>query len=190
MPVSMQMVRDALDPEEPRYAEAAQLGTEAIPHLQVLIRGDDPMLASKAVYLASLIPDEQTPSLLQEAAQHSDPVVRVAAAAALSNVPDTAATDALLQLLVDEDPGVRKVARAAVPENPPEAILDQLRAMPYEPGGATAPGREVQPLPVDQPMPGESALSGLMPGESGGRMPGETTGAMPGERAATGGMPN
>jgi hypothetical protein len=47
-------VRAALEPEEPDYAAAAQLGP-AVPHLQTLIQGDDPMLASKASYLASLI---------------------------------------------------------------------------------------------------------------------------------------
>ena len=55
MSVSMDDVRKVLDPDEPDYAAAARLGEEALAHLERLARGDDPMLASKAAYAASLI---------------------------------------------------------------------------------------------------------------------------------------
>ena len=42
-------VRKYLDPEEPDYkAAAAALGAEALPVLESLVRGADPLLASKA----------------------------------------------------------------------------------------------------------------------------------------------
>src|SRR5215217_6878140 len=123
MAVSMKEVRAALDPDELDYhAAARELGAGAIPHLQTLINGDDPMLASKAVYLASLIPHEGVRQLLHEAAGQDDPIVRTAAAAAARNLEPQAASDVLVQLVTDADPGVRKVARAAVPEQPSDSL--------------------------------------------------------------------
>ena len=63
MPVTMQQVRLILDSEEPDYGLGAQLGAEALPHLETLVRSGNPMLASKAVYLASLIPEPRSAAL-------------------------------------------------------------------------------------------------------------------------------
>jgi HEAT repeat protein len=184
MAVSMKRVRAALEPEEPDYAGAAQLGPDAVPHLQTLIQGDDPMLASKAVYLASLIPDERTADLVQQAAQHDDPVIRVAAASAAQNMDAPAASQVLVALVADDDPGVRKVARAAVPESPTDALAQRLEELPE--AGGDQPRRPLGPqeaMGLQQPMPGESAAGGdQMPGETSGQMPGESQGRMPGER--------
>jgi HEAT repeats len=183
MAVSMKRVRAALDPEEPDYAAAAQLGPDAVPHLQTLIQGDDPMLASKAVYLASLIQDERTPDLVRQAAQHDDPVIRVAAASAARNMDAPAASEILVELVADDDPGVRKVARKAVPEEPTDALTERLEEMPDASG--EMPRRPLSPqeaMGLQQPMPGEStAGGGQMPGETSGQMPGESQGRMPGE---------
>ena len=54
MSVSMDDVRKVLDPDEPDYAAAARLGEEAL-RISNGSGGDDPMLASKATYAASLI---------------------------------------------------------------------------------------------------------------------------------------
>ena len=111
MPVSMEDVRKVLDPEEPDYSAAARLGEDALPHLEVLVRGDDAMLASKAAYAASLI--EGGSDVVEVAAGSDDPVVRVAAAAAVRNLPGDRARPMLRQLSEDDDPGIRKVARAS-----------------------------------------------------------------------------
>lgn len=183
MAVSMKKVRAAIDPEEPDYAAAAQLGPDALPHLQTLVHGDDPMLASKAVYLASLIQNERAPDVLREAAQHADPIVRVAAAAASRNLAGTAANDILMQLIGDADPGVRKVARAAVPDQPSSELARRLQEIPAEPSELGERQRGAQEaIYLNKPMPGESAAAGQMPGESRGQMPGESPGRMPGER--------
>lgn len=126
----MKRVRAALEPEDPDYAAAAQLGPDTVPHLQTLIQGDDPMLASKAVYLASLIQDERTPDLFRQAAQHDDPVIRVAAASAARNMDAPVASEILVELVADDDPGVRKVARKAVPEEPTDALAQRLEEAP------------------------------------------------------------
>jgi HEAT repeat protein len=107
----MQDVRKVLDPDEPDYAAAAELGEEALPHLEQLVRGDDAMLASKATYAASLI--RGGADTVETAADSEDPVVRVAAAAAARNLPPERAQLVLRRLSDDEDAGIRKVARAS-----------------------------------------------------------------------------
>lgn len=111
MPVSMADVRKVLDPDEPDYAAAAELGEEAVPHLEQLVRSDDVMLASKATYAASLI--QGGAEAVDTAAGSEDPVVRVAAAAAARNLPPERAQQVLRRLSDDEDAGIRKVARAS-----------------------------------------------------------------------------
>ncbi|HET9650017.1 MAG TPA: hypothetical protein VFP34_17540 [Microlunatus sp.] len=111
MTVSMEDVRKVLDPDEPDYAAASQLGEDALPHLEELVRGDDPMLASKATYAASLISGGA--DAVATAADSADPIVRVAAAAAARNLPSDRAEQVLRRLTEDDDPGIRKVARTS-----------------------------------------------------------------------------
>jgi HEAT repeat protein len=120
MVVTKQQVIDMLNPDEPNYPEAAKLGPDALPHLDTLVKTADPMLASKATYLASLIQGEQSIDVLKAAAQSNHPEVRVAAAAGARNLVSAAAgartlgpdrlTDLLSSLNNDQDPGVRKEA--------------------------------------------------------------------------------
>jgi HEAT repeat protein len=117
MTVSMEDVRRVLDPEEPDYEAAAQLGSDALPHLEALVAGDDPMLASKAAYAASLLEGATGQEVVRVAARSDDPMVRVAAAAAARNLPAQSAKDVLAGLVTDDDPGIRKVARASAPED-------------------------------------------------------------------------
>ena len=111
MPVTMEQVRVALQPDEPDYAQAGLLGAEALPHLsEIVAAGSDPMLASKATYLAGLIAAEGSSEVVDQAARSPDPVLRVAAAGAARNLPPQDASGILVQLLADDDVGVQKVA--------------------------------------------------------------------------------
>src|ERR671915_2448035 len=101
MAVTMKKVRSALDPEEPDYQQIADLGPEALPHLEVLVNSGDTMLASKAAYLASLIKDAKAADIVGTAARSDDPAVRVAAAAAASNLPSSGASAVLFDLVRD-----------------------------------------------------------------------------------------
>jgi hypothetical protein len=114
MAVTMQQVRKALDPEEPDYADAAELGPDALPHLEKLVRQNDSMLSSKAAYLAALIPHARSADVVKLAAASDDAVVRVAAAAAARLLPGSDAGAVLEPLLADHDEGVRKVALSSV----------------------------------------------------------------------------
>jgi hypothetical protein len=186
MAVTMQQVREVLDPEEPDYQRGVALGPEALPHLDVLVSLGDPMLASKATYLASLIQHPLAVDVVEKAARNTDPIVRVAAAAAATNLSSAGESDVLRELDNDPDAGVRKVARSRrrpsrdispsessyrseVPPSVPPVITGR---MPGE--------KDAGDIAASQSMmPGEApgARSGLMPGErqdsSGGLMPGE-----------------
>jgi hypothetical protein len=116
MPVTIEQVRAALDPEEPDYEQAAQLGPEALPHLEELVGETDALLASKATYLASLIEDPHSKDILRRAAASDRAEVRAAAAGGASNLSADEASDVLEPLLNDRDVGVRKVALKSVPE--------------------------------------------------------------------------
>jgi HEAT repeat protein len=122
----MQQVRAMLDPEEPDYNKAKQLGPDALVHLENLVRGTDPMLASKAAYLASLIKDKKSAAIVKEAARDARPVVRVAAAAAARNLSQSEASDVLLSLLADNDTGVRKTALKSVPSDASTAVRKKI----------------------------------------------------------------
>jgi hypothetical protein len=137
-PVTMAKVRALLDLDEPKYGEAAKLGAKAIPHLKTLVREGDPMLASKATYLASLIQSDQAPDVVKAAAESSNPVVRVAAAAAARNLPDAATEEVLASLSTDEDAGVRKAAvRAAAASAAAPPLSAEKGPAPPESGGGS-----------------------------------------------------
>jgi HEAT repeat protein len=129
MPVTIEQVRAALEPEEPNYEEAAQLGPEALPHLDELVGQADALMASKAAYLTSLIEDPHSKDILKRAAKSSRAEVRAAAAGGASNLSPEAAGDVLEPLLKDRDVSVRKTALRSVPEEAPPRIQDQVESL-------------------------------------------------------------
>ena len=124
MPVTMEQVRAALDPEEPDYEQAAKLGPEALPHLERLISRKDPNLASKAASLAGMIDDERAARVVEKAAKHEDVRVRVAAAYSAQFLAAEDASRVLTTALSDRDVGVQKVALKSVPKE----LTPELRA--------------------------------------------------------------
>lgn len=129
MPVELHDVLRQLDTDEPNYTVLAALGPEAVPHLLVLVRGDDPGLASKAAYLASLIQSDDSMEVLRTAATSSHESVRVAVAAGLRNVATPQALPLTDRLLDDADAGVRKQAVRAVGALGLDALEPKVRAM-------------------------------------------------------------
>jgi HEAT repeat protein len=129
MTVTMVQVRAALDPEEPDYEQAAQLGPEAIPHLEELVGETDALLASKAAYTASLIEDPRSADILRKAAASDRAEVRSAAAGGASNLSPSAASDVLQPLLTDRDVSVRKVALKSVPEEAPSGLQATIQSL-------------------------------------------------------------
>lgn len=142
-------VRKHLDPEEPNYsAAAAELGPEALPILETLVQSADPLLASKAAYLASLIPDAEADRVIEQAARSEHATVRIAAAAGLRSRPDMEAGTAE-ELLSDPDAGVRKVAaRTTRGRAPRRDATEEGAPERRRPGASTAGagGKRVQVL--------------------------------------------
>jgi HEAT repeat protein len=114
MPMTMQEVLARLDTDEPDYAALATLGPEAVPHLKVLVRSDDPGIAAKAAYLASMIESDESTDVIEAASASPHDIVRVAAAAGMRNLAPARAGPTVERLLDDKDAGVRKQALHAV----------------------------------------------------------------------------
>jgi len=127
MPTTMEDVLAVLTQDEVDYTRAQQLGPEAVPFLDQLVRGPDLNLASKAAYLASLIESDRSTEVLAAAAARPEPVVRVAAASGVRNLKEAQAERLIDRLQGDADPGVRKVLvnSAAVFRSP--RVAEQVR---------------------------------------------------------------
>lgn len=132
MSVTMKDVRTQLEPDEPDYGKAAQLGVDAIPYLKELVNGPDTMLASKAAYLASLIKTENSISVLENAASSPEPIVRVAVASGLRNLSEENANRVSNLLIEDRDAGVRKVTLKSISQFQSPALIDKVRKLASE----------------------------------------------------------
>ena len=129
MAVTNEQVRAELVKDEPNYEAAAQLGTDALPHLQRFVESGDPNLAPKAAYLAGRIGDSQASPILEMAANSADPGIRVAAATGVRYLPDEQADNVLLPLLDDDEPVVRKKALEAVPTTLSQDLADKVEVL-------------------------------------------------------------
>lgn len=110
MPITLEELRALLGSDEPDYEAIAQLlDLSAVSHLQTLARGPDVMLATKAVYAASLIPGSQSEAVVAEAADSSQPLLRIASASALANLPETSRNRVAEHLIDDAEVSVKKL---------------------------------------------------------------------------------
>lgn len=121
---TIKQVKAALASEEPRYSELRELDSEALAYVCRLVTRADPLTTSKAVYLASMIPDPRCERVLFGATSNPEVVVRVAVAAAARNLRPDARDSILLTLLDDADYGVRKVALNSLRDE----VSQELRA--------------------------------------------------------------
>ena len=128
MALSVEQVRRRLDVDEPDYRLLArELGPDAAPHLRTLVADDDEAVASKAAYLAGLLPDSA--GTLALAARSSNPVVRVAAAAGAANLSEQEVVEPLHALLDDPDPGVRKTALRSAGQAQAARLRERIERM-------------------------------------------------------------
>ena len=127
MKITTKNLRAQLEREEPDYDAAARLGPSALPVLEQLIQGEDPLLAAKAAYLASLIPGPGREAVLHAAANSAEPTVRVAAAAGLRNLSEGEAAVVADGLMGDDDVGVRRQVLQSVAGSSSARIADRVR---------------------------------------------------------------
>jgi len=142
--------------DEPEYEKAASaLGPRALRWLKELAERADPLLASKATHLATVIGGPGAAAVVRAAARREEPEVRVAAAAAMGNLwsaetAETAETPEAAEpaeattmegsagvvdrLLDDADLGVRKYAlRTAMKMGMHDRVDAALRSESTEP---------------------------------------------------------
>lgn len=131
MTITTKEVRAWLDAEEPDYAgAAAALGDDAHPALMELIQGGDLALASKATYLASLLPGKAGAlEALKAAHATREPLLKVAAASALRNLEAGGAAEMFELLHDDTDAGVRKVALRSATGLPDARVQARMRQL-------------------------------------------------------------
>jgi HEAT repeat protein len=130
MALTTEQLRALLDPEEPNYSTMATLlAPDDLEGLAALVKGPDPMLASKAAYAMTLIPDEATVTAVKAAVASPHEVVRIAFAAGLPNLGQHGVDAIALQLLEDTDPGVRKTATKTAGALEGPSLVAKLRSM-------------------------------------------------------------
>ena len=120
------------DDELDYLALANDLGPDAIPALDLLVKEDEPRMAASAVYLAGLIAVRLSPKVAAKAAASDHAVVRVAAAAALAPLAARDVTAIAHKLLGDDDTGVRARAVRSSPWFDDEAIAERVRVIARE----------------------------------------------------------
>jgi HEAT repeat protein len=150
MPITLEELRELLSSDEPDYTAIGQmLDASAAPHLQTLARDPNVMLATKAVYAASLLPTPQSEAVVEQAAQSPEPLLRIASASAIANLPEESRNRLAERLISDDDISVKKLAIKAVsgPVTPQlRQQLDQLAS-----SGETALLRQLANDKLSQP---------------------------------------
>ena len=114
MTVTMREVLEALNRYEPDYSEAEAFGSEALPHLKILVKTAKPLLASKAACMASMIQDTQSVKILMMCTKSKFREVRVAAAYGSLNLHIPGVNRVLDVLKNDQDEGVRRIALKSI----------------------------------------------------------------------------
>ncbi|MFC8897104.1 HEAT repeat domain-containing protein [Streptomyces cinereoruber] len=208
MGVTMDEVLAVLEPEEPDYSAVEGLGPSCLPHLEALFRGDDALLAAKAAYAASLLPDPAAHDLVVAASRSDDPSLRAAATGGAGNLPTPAAAVVLVDLLADRDVSVRGKAEAVVAADVADrggeggglTLADLIEAIRHDRGqhggspsgdavlrpGSLAPtgARPGNPMPGERPVEAgheTGGTSGPSLADRRGAARGPTTGDRPGE---------
>lgn len=166
MSVSLADVQAFLDSEEPNYGHAAALGAEALSHLQhIVVNSEDPLLASKAAYLATIIPHEAALNVLEAAVSRPEPQVRVAAAAGVENLMGSVADaidpsaraafqrragELLAPMLADQDYGVRKAAERSLKAEKTVEAVTALREVAATTSGPARSAMEARIQSIDK----------------------------------------
>ncbi|WP_125778206.1 hypothetical protein [Antribacter gilvus] len=135
-------LRRLLDADETQYSRIApQLTAADLPMVTELAHDDDPMRASKAIYLASLLGGSD---VVAEAADATDPILQAASASALANLPAPARAHIAEKLVGRGDAAVDKLAIRALEGELSPALTDRLRRL-----SSSSPSDVVRDLSAD-----------------------------------------
>lgn len=129
MPMPEAQLRDRLGSEEPEYAGlAAALDESDIPALKAIAEGADLGIATKAIYLASLLESPAAKQIVVDAADSGEELKRIAAGSGLVNLPEAQAERVALRLLDEPSPALAKLVLREVHAPSPE-LAAKIRAI-------------------------------------------------------------
>jgi hypothetical protein len=126
---TFQEIRNLLSVAEPDERIYAQITTEDIPQLRLLLYDGESWISARAILALSRIKNEAAYRLIKEATMAKRNIVRTAIAVALPFLPKTFAEEILNRLLKDEDFGVKRIAIYSIPDRPNRAIKNQLKML-------------------------------------------------------------
>ncbi|MET0181058.1 MAG: hypothetical protein ABW194_11350 [Novosphingobium sp.] len=129
MAISDEELRVALSNEEPDYpALAARLDESDVPRVRALAERDDLALATKAIYLASLLASDSAHEIVVRAADSPTELKRIASATGLPNLPPLPRERAASRLADEPNPAVAKMVLRAIDQPSPQ-LVEKIRAM-------------------------------------------------------------
>lgn len=120
--------------EEPDYQEIfVQINTTAIRHLKTIANSEDEMLASKAVYLASLFSSQPSAQEIVRKASKSDrSLLKLAAASALPNLEISKRNELAEELIDEQDIGIKKLVIKSLDKNSSSLLKEKLQILSRE----------------------------------------------------------
>lgn len=108
---------------------SSSFGPGAMPFLHQIVQASDPMLASKAVWLAAFIDGQGSLQVLQVAISRPEVLVRIAAAGAIRSLGRVPVQELLRRLLEDDEPMIRKVALDSVKVLRPAQLRERIQEL-------------------------------------------------------------
>lgn len=114
--------------DEPRPGAGQRLDSDAVPHLERIIREGHPQFSVKAALALSAAGAEGHRELVSELANDPRPIMRVAAARAAGTIAQRNRSRLLLRLLDDQDGGVQKAAIRASATRPSPELVERLQS--------------------------------------------------------------
>lgn len=129
MGMSETALRAKLSCEEPVYRDlAASVTEEDLPALRALARGEEEGVATKAIYLASLLEPESAHEIVLEAANSRSELRRIAAGSGMVNLPPEKAERIALRLLDEKNPALKKLVLRGI-RAPSPGLAAKIRSM-------------------------------------------------------------
>jgi hypothetical protein len=141
----------ALGNEEPRYLEILpKLDEKAIAILSVLSKGNDTMMATKAIFLAGLSKTLSGAVIVETASKSAVKLKRIAAASAMEHLPEEKREKIALKLIDDADISIQKLVIRATGNSKSVKLKEKFTRLSKE-----SPSGYIRELisALPQPMP-------------------------------------
>lgn len=133
MALSKQDLILLLGNEEPNYSQIKKkMGKDDIIHLKQIAESRDMMMASKAVYLAGLLKEEDANNIVEKAAKSKKEILKIAAASTLPNLNAAKRNAIALKLIDEEDVSVKKLVIKSLDRTAPVSLKNKVQLISRE----------------------------------------------------------